>query len=462
MQPDHATGQPIALTRTTPFLVGLPDISDEQNDSLPVAAADQTGQSFRHVVSCPNTPRRREPGDIFRMVSLMRIIVISVIAMLLQQALATMAPLTMAVIGPVVVDFLDLNPGYIGAFVAMTYGTSMVSSLMAGGAIARYGAVRVSQCALLFCGLGLAVAALGSLPLFILAAVLLGLGGGPSTPASSHILARFSPPHILPLVFSIKQTGVPVGGILAGALIPFWLGLVGWQGALLLATALLWVSVLMLQPLRGMLDDDRDPGRALSLRGSAGTFRSVLRNPALREIAMAHFLFTGLQLTYGSFFVAFLVDGNGQDLVFAGLAFACGQGAGIFGRIFWGWVASGRTAPRLILGMLGLGMGLVGCVFALMSPDWSSWAIIATSIAFGLTGMSFQGVLLSEIARRAPEGSVGDVTGVVVVFAYAGMVIFPGAVGAIVGVTGSYAAGFVFSAVATMPISILLLRKSPR
>ena len=112
--------------------------------------------------------------------------------------------------------------------------------------------------------------------------------------------------------------------------------------------------------------------------------------------------------------------------------------------------------------MLGLGMGLVGCTFALMSPDWSSWAIIATAIAFGLTGMSFQGVLLSEIARRAPEGSVGDVTGVVVVFAYAGMVIFPGVVGAIVGVTSSYAAGFVFSAVATMPISILLLRKSPR
>lgn len=392
----------------------------------------------------------------------MRIIVISVIAMLLQQALATMAPLSIAVIGPVVTEFLNINPGYIGAFVAMTYGTSMVSSLLSGGAIARYGAMRVSQCALIFCGLGLAVAATGSVPMFILAAVLLGMGGGPSTPASSHILARFSPPHVLPLVFSIKQTGVPVGGILAGALIPFWLGLVGWQGALLLAAAMLWIFALMLQPLRGRLDDDKDPGRALSLRGSAETFRNVVGNPALREIALAHFLFTGLQLTYGSFFVAFLVDGNGLDLVFAGLAFACGQGAGIFGRIFWGWVASGRTSPRLILGVLGLGMGLVGCILALMGPDWSSWAIVLTALAFGLTGMSFQGVLLSEIARRAPAGSVGDVTGVVVVFAYAGMVLFPGAVGAIVGLTGSYAAGFLFSAVATMPISIMLVRKASK
>lgn len=390
----------------------------------------------------------------------MRIIIISVVAMLLQQALATMAPLAVSVIGPVVVDFLDLNPGYIGAFVAMTYGTCMMSSLTSGAAIARFGALRVSQLALLFCGLGLAVAAIGSVPLFVLAAVLLGIGGGPSTPASSHILARFSPPRVLPLVFSIKQTGVPVGGILAGALIPFWLGLVGWQGALLLAAVLLWVFVAMLQPLRGMLDDDRDPGRSLSLRGSAETFARVVRNPGLLEIALAHFLFTGLQLTFGSFFVAYMVDGNGRELVFAGLAFAAGQGAGIFGRIFWGWVASGRTEPRLILGVLGLGMGLVGCAFALVDTAWPGWAIIAMTIAFGLTGMSFQGVLLSEIARRAPEGSVGDVTGIVVVFAYAGMVIFPGIVGAIVGVTGSYAAGFVFSAIATMPISIVLLRKS--
>lgn len=390
----------------------------------------------------------------------MRLLTISVIAMLLQQALATMAPLAMSVIGPVVVQFLNLNPGYIGAFVAMTYGTCMVSSLTAGGAIARYGAMRMSQFALMVSGLGLAVASIGSLPLFILSAILLGMGGGPSTPASSHILARLSPPHRLPLVFSIKQTGVPVGGILAGALIPFWLGLVEWQGALLLAAGLLWIAAAMLQPLRGTLDDDRDPGRSLSLRGAADTFRGVVRNPALREIALAHFLFTGLQLTYGSFFVAYMVDGNGLDLVFAGLAFACGQGAGIFGRIFWGWVASGGTAPRRILGLLGLGMGLVGCVFALIGPGWPTTAIILTAIAFGLTGMSFQGVLLSEIARLAPDGSVGDVTGVVVVFAYAGMVIFPGIVGAIVGVTGSYAAGFVFSAVVTMPISILLLRKA--
>ena len=38
-----------------------------------------------------------------------------------------------------------------------------------------------------------------------------------SSPAGSEILQRFSPPPIRNLVFSIKQTGVPLGGVLAGA-----------------------------------------------------------------------------------------------------------------------------------------------------------------------------------------------------------------------------------------------------
>ncbi len=392
----------------------------------------------------------------------MKMVVLSVVAMLFQQALATMTPLSISVLGPVVVSDLGLNPGYIGAFAAIAYGTSMIASLMAGGAIIRFGALRVSQYALVMCGFGLAVAAGGNAVLFVLAALVVGAGGGPSTPASSHILARFSPPHLAPLVFSIKQTGVPLGGVLAGTLIPFWLGLVGWQGALLLATSLYLILAVVLQPLRRLFDDDRDPSRSMSLRASANAFRTLLRIPPLRDIVIVHFLFTGLQMTFGSFFVAFMVDGNGFDLAFAGLAFAAGQGAGMVGRILWGWVASRFVSPRLLLGLLGLSMGVAGGMLVLIGPGWPGWAIFAISISFGLTVMSFQGVMLSEVARVAPRGSVGDATGLVVMSAYAGMVTFPGSVGAIVGATGSYTAGFLIAAAATVPAALLLIIRRPR
>ena len=43
-------------------------------------------------------------------------------------------------------------------------------------------------------------------------ALLIGIAYGPSPVASSHILARLTPPAWMNLVFSAKQTGVPIGG----------------------------------------------------------------------------------------------------------------------------------------------------------------------------------------------------------------------------------------------------------
>ena len=66
---------------------------------------------------------------------------------------------------------------------------------------------------LFFNGVGLLINAPGLTLLFVFGAIITGLGGGPSTPASSQILARYAEPAQAPLIFSIKQTGVPVGEI---------------------------------------------------------------------------------------------------------------------------------------------------------------------------------------------------------------------------------------------------------
>ena len=388
----------------------------------------------------------------------MKIVSLSVVAMLIQQAFSTMAPMAIPLLGPVVVVLFDLNPGYIGGLAALTYGIGMISAIASGSVIRKFGPLRVGQLSLLLCGAGLWIGAAGSIPLLFVGVLLIGAGIGPSTPASSHILARFSPPHLAPLIFSIKQTGVPLGGIMAGTLYPFWLGLVDWQGALLIAGTLYLVFALMIQPLRPRLDDERDPTRRFTISAVTETFRFALGHPVLRELAIAHCIFTGLQVTFATFFVVFLLDGLGFDLVFAGLAFASGQGAGFVGRILWGWVASRLLPTRQVLGLLGIAMAVSGGALALIEGDWPKWAVIALSAAYGLTGIGFQGVMLAEVARNAPPGGAGDVTGVAVVFAYAGMVVFPGLIGIIVGLTGSYQAGFVLVALVTLPIGLRFLR----
>src|SRR3546814_20024698 len=87
----------------------------------------------------------------------------------------------------------------------------MASSLLAGGFVRRFGAIRASQIGLLLCAAGVAISVLPSPISMAIGAVLIGLGYGPITPASSHLLARSTPAHRLSFVFSVTQTGVPLG-----------------------------------------------------------------------------------------------------------------------------------------------------------------------------------------------------------------------------------------------------------
>ncbi|HTE16201.1 MAG TPA: MFS transporter, partial [Burkholderiales bacterium] len=148
-------------------------------------------------------------------------------AMFLQQTFVALGRSLPAVIAPAIILDLHLAPAWIGVYFGLTALASLVVQLGCGSFIVRYGAMRMSQIALVLLAAGTAMATLGTPLALILSAVIAGGGGAVSTPASSHLLARCASPQYLPLVFSIKQTAVPAGLLLAGAFAP---QLTEWQG----------------------------------------------------------------------------------------------------------------------------------------------------------------------------------------------------------------------------------------
>ncbi len=60
--------------------------------------------------------------------------------------------------------------------------------------------------------LGLAT---GSLPVMIAGSLLIGIGYAFNNPCSSHMLHGQTPARLRNIIFSIKQAGVPAGGVLA-------------------------------------------------------------------------------------------------------------------------------------------------------------------------------------------------------------------------------------------------------
>ena len=89
---------------------------------------------------------------------------------------------------------IGVSAAYVGLFVALIYLGAMISSVAGGALVPRFGAIRVSQICLLLCAVGLALAMLGLPAIMTVAALIIGCGYGPITPASSHVLAKSTRP----------------------------------------------------------------------------------------------------------------------------------------------------------------------------------------------------------------------------------------------------------------------------
>ena len=151
--------------------------------------------------------------------------------------MTSMSVFTVAVFAPAAAKDIGVDATYIGAFTGVVYLVAMGSGLISGALTDRYGAMRLSQATMLFTALGMAVFTFATPWAAVVSAIFLGLGYGPINPASAHVLMGVSTPRWRPLMFSIKQTGVPLGGLLAGALVPWLVVELGWREAALIVGA---------------------------------------------------------------------------------------------------------------------------------------------------------------------------------------------------------------------------------
>src|SRR5260370_1402026 len=205
-------------------------------------------------------------------------------AMFLQQTFASVGMVIPAVVAPLVIAELHADPAWVGVYYGVSAAASLFVQMGCGSFIVRYGALRMSQVALVLLGGGMGGAAGGWRLGFGASAIIGGGGAAVSTPTSSQLLGRVSPPRLAPLVFSIKQTAVPAGVLICGFLGPAMAGALGWRGAMLATAAACVAGAVMLQPLRRRFDDDRLPSRRFRLSDFRTTIASVLRARELRRL----------------------------------------------------------------------------------------------------------------------------------------------------------------------------------
>ena len=362
------------------------------------------------------------------------------------QSFAPFAWNSASVLAPAIAADLAVPARWIGPFISLIYVGMVAASLVAGGWIARLGAIRASQICLGLCAIGvLAVAATGERTLALAAAgaLVFGLGYGPMTPASSHVLAQTAPPSRRNLVFSIKQSGVPAGAAIAGATLPPLALAIGWRGAFVVTAAVVLVAALFAQSVRAAFDADRRADAPVALSHALAGVGRVVRDRKLGALAFVGFAFASAQVCLMGFLVVHLTLTCGWSLVAAGLALSTATIAAAAGRVAWGTLADRTGAPFAVLGTIGVVAAACATALSLAPVTWPDWSIHLIAAAFGATAIGWNGVQLAELARHAPPGEAAAVTGAAGVISFTGVIIAPLAFGALSATAGGTRAGFV-------------------
>lgn len=365
-------------------------------------------------------------------------------------------------IGPVLIAETGWPEALIGYLYSITTCGAIVFLLAGGPLLRRAGPVRSLQLGLCFAAIAVVLLTVPTLATAVLASFLFGLAFGPTAPVGSDVLHRVAPPNHRSIMFSAKQAGVPLGGVMAGLLLPALVIMGGWRATLIAAALLIVVSACAVQPLRARFDAERtrsEPisvGAFLSLANLLRPLASVWHAPGAFRLSTAGACLSAAQGTWFGFLVTYLVASGDLALGTAGAIFALMQGVAIGGRLLLGWIADRLGSAVLTLRILAMGSALstFGLAF---SGGWPVWQLAALAICAGLMVASWNGVMMAELARISPPGRIGDVAAGAAIVVYIGLSSGPSLVATVMSLTGRFDLGFfVIAVVSLVALAILL------
>jgi MFS family permease len=305
---------------------------------------------------------------------------------------------------------------------------------------------------------GLALNSAGLVLATVLAVMFIGVAQGPLNPASAHVLSQRVPREYFGTVFSLKQTGVPIGFALAGIIFPQLLGWVGWRGASLVAAGAAVLTALLVEFVRPGLDTRASEGK--SGPGIWHSIRFVMGHPQLRVLGCSAFVYVVAQHTFTFYLVTYLYEHCHLTIVQAGGLLSASQFVGTVVRLASGGM--GDRVPRMkLLGWTGIAM-TVGCLATGFLPsDAPFWLIAVVVMGYGSVVISWNGTSQAEFAHLSPPGQAAAVAAVQTALAFMGSVFGP-PVFAVLSSTIDYRAAFVFVAACVFTAAIWQLVVSRR
>lgn len=286
----------------------------------------------------------------------------------------------------------------------------------------------------------------------LVAVFALGVCYATAIPATNRAILRSVPESHANLAIGVKQVGVTAGSGLSAVLVTALAQRFGWQSGFAVAAGL---SILVVVAFTFAYD------------GAPGTGewqlpdpRWLLAEPRYRSLLAAGFFLGGAMFTTTGYVTVYATDAVGTTLAVGGGILALTQVAGSVGRVAFGGLVdrlggSGAAAGRVFRGQAAAATALL---VAVAGTD-SLYPSVAAFALLGLALLGFTGVYYSCLTALAPDGRVGEVTGVGQSALTAGAVIAPSLFGAIadrVGYDAAWVTLAAFCLAAVVAVSVTL------
>jgi MFS transporter, ACS family, aldohexuronate transporter len=340
---------------------------------------------------------------------------------------------------PTLTGFIKDDLGLSGAVAGLTVASFAIGRILgayaSGVAADRVGERRVMLLGALFAAGFVALAAATPFPFFLVLFVLGGVAGASSTPAGGRLVLLAFPRNRHGLALGIRQTGIPMGGLIAAATLPWFASLVSWRWSLVLAAAIAVLCIVPLLQLRA-----ESPAEERPQPPAVDTPLRHDRNLVLLTL-WSCLVVTG-QYALLAFLALDLHQRSGLSLERGSLLVALANASGIVGRVAWGGVSdralSRGRKPLLLVLTAGC---LVSALALFATPSSASTAVMAgVAILAGLTLIGYQGLWITMVAEVAGPVRVGAATGFAVTFVGIAIALSPPFFGLVSDIAGSYRA----------------------
>ncbi|HSR12630.1 MAG TPA: MFS transporter, partial [Thermodesulfobacteriota bacterium] len=295
--------------------------------------------------------------------------------------------------------------------------------------------------------------------------LLSGIGYSSVNPATTKGIVRWFAAQGRATAMGIKQTGIPLGGILAAFTLPGLATAFGWRVAVLIVGAVTcgFIAVVRLKI------PPHPHSEASSSKIQWKNLREVLFNRSMVALSVMGIFVAGAQLSIITHMVLFLKNQFLFSSIFAGMCLAATQAGGTAGRIGWGLVSDfllgGKRKPVLIF---------IGCIavlqlllFSRMEPNISTPLLLILVALMGSTTIGYHGVLFGLMGELVRKEVVGLATGFSLTITFLGIVLFPPLFGHVVDRIGSYQRAWDMLALAWVAALVILIffvseKPSPR